>query len=162
MRKIIAFLLVIAFTAGSCLKKESGCGYSESNVTAPSNEVAMVESYLSVNNITATKHSSGMYYQIVSTGSGGAPHLCSQVKVSYVGKLTNGTIIDQSSSALFTLGSLIEGWKKGLPLIEKGGSINLYIPPTLGYGASDYPTTGTVVVPANSVLIFEITLIDVG
>jgi len=162
MRKIIACLLVIAFTAGSCLKKESGCQFSDNNIVAPPNEVAMVESYLSVHSITATKHPSGMYYQVVNLGSGGYPNLCSQVKVAYVGKLTNGTIFDQSSSAVFTLGPLIEGWKKGLPLIQKGGSIKLFIPPTLGYGANDYPPTGAVVIPGNSVLIFEITLSDIG
>lgn len=165
MRKIIGCLLVIAFTAGSCLKKEGGCGYNDSNVVAPSNEIAMVESYLSANSITtATKHASGMYYQIVSVGTGGSPHLCSVVKFAYVGRLTNGAIFDQSSSAIYTLGSLIEGWKKGLPLIQKGGSIKLYIPPTLGYGQDDVkdPDTNAVVVPANSVLVFEITLADIG
>lgn len=161
MRKIIGCLLVIAFMASSCLKKESGCGYNDNNVVAPSNEVAMVESYLSANSITATKHTSGMYYQIVNAGTGGVPNLCSQVQVAYVGKLTNGTIFDQSSSAVFTLGPLIEGWKKGLPLIQKGGNIKLFIPPTLGYGPNDYPPTGAVVIPGNSVLIFEITLSEI-
>lgn len=162
MRKIIGCLLVIAFMAGSCLKKEGGCGYNDTSVVAPANEVTMVEDYLSANSITATKHASGMYYQVVNAGSGGTPHLCSQVKVAYVGKLTNGTIFDQSSSRVFTLGSLIEGWKKGLPLIQKGGTIKLFIPPTLGYGASNYPPTGAVVIPGNSVIIFEVTLDDIG
>lgn len=164
MRKIIGCLLVIAFMASSCLKKESGCRFNESNVVAPANEVAMVESYLSANSIAATKHPSGMYYQVLSLGSGGSPHLCSQVKVAYVGKLTNGTIFDQSSSEVFTLGGLIEGWKKGIPLIQKGGSIMLYIPPTLGYGQVDVRDrqTNAIVVPANSVLVFEITLDDIG
>jgi FKBP-type peptidyl-prolyl cis-trans isomerase FkpA len=162
MRKIIGCLLVIAFTAGSCLKKESGCQFAHNTVVAPANEVAMVESYLSANSITANKHESGMYYQIVNLGSGGAPNLCSQVKVAYVGKFTSGAIFDQSSSAVFTLGPLIEGWKKGLPMIQKGGSIKLFIPPTLGYGADDYPPNGAVVIPGGSVLIFEITLFDIG
>lgn len=165
MRKIIGCLLVIAFMAGSCLKKENGCRFNDSNVMAPANEIAMVESYLSANSITtATRHSNGMYYQVISLGAGGTPHLCSQVKVAYVGKLTNGTIFDQSSSEVFTLGGLIEGWKKGIPLIQKGGSIKLYIPPTLGYGQVDVrdPNTNAIVVPANSVLVFEITLSDIG
>ena len=165
MRKIIGCLVVIALMAGSCLKKDGGCNFSDTNVVAPDNEVAMVESFLSANSITtATKHASGMYFQVVNAGSGGAPHLCSKVKVAYVGKLTNGTIFDQSSSVVFTLGGLIEGWKKGIPLIQKGGSIKLYIPPTLGYGNVDVRDkyTNAIVVPANSVLVFEITLSDIG
>jgi len=164
MRKTIWGLLVIALTAGSCLKKDSGCPYGQSDTVAPAQEAAMVESYLSTNNITATKHASGMYYEIVDPGSGNTPHLCSQIKVAYTGKLTSGTVFDQSSSAVFTLGSLIEGWKKGLMLIQKGGSIKLYIPPTLGYGHSDVkdPQTQAVIIPAGSMLIFNITLSDLG
>jgi FKBP-type peptidyl-prolyl cis-trans isomerase FkpA len=56
---------------------------------------------------------------------------------------------------------LIEGWKIGLPLIQKSGKIKLYIPPSLGYGASDIKdNNGVVVIPANSMLIFDVSLVD--
>ncbi|MEY3433469.1 MAG: hypothetical protein RL131_1405, partial [Bacteroidota bacterium] len=42
----------------------------------------------------------------------------------------------------------------GLPLINAGGKIKLYLPPSLGYGSR---AVGSI--PANSVLIFEITLV---
>jgi FKBP-type peptidyl-prolyl cis-trans isomerase FkpA len=51
---------------------------------------------------------------------------------------------------------LIEGWKIGLPLLKKGGHIKLYVPPSLGYGPS--PNRN---IPGNSVLIFDIRLVDV-
>ena len=61
----------------------------------------------------------------------------------------------------FVLGALIEGWKKGLPLIKKSGEIILYIPPSLGYGSQDYVNSDNVVViPKNSMLIFTIKLKD--
>jgi FKBP-type peptidyl-prolyl cis-trans isomerase FkpA len=46
------------------------------------------------------------------------------------------------------------GWKLGLPLIKAGGKIKLYLPPSLGYGNS---VSGNI--PANSILVFEITLV---
>lgn len=159
MRKTILCLLVIALLASSCLKKDGGCPYSESDIIAPAQEQAMIESYLSANSLTATRHSSGMYYEIISAGTDMSPNLCSQIQVGYTGSLTNGSVFDQTSSTVFTLGSLIEGWKKGLKLIKKGGHIKLYIPPALGYGYSDVKDQGgNVIIPAGSVLVFDITL----
>jgi FKBP-type peptidyl-prolyl cis-trans isomerase len=39
----------------------------------------------------------------------------------------------------------------------------LYIPPSLGYGAQDQrdPDTGAVFVPANSLLVFDVFLVDI-
>lgn len=103
-----------------------------------------------------------MYYQIQAQGSGGSPNNCSSININYTGQLANGNVFDRGSNVAFTLGRLIEGWKKGLPLIQKGGKIKLYIPPTLGYGSSDIKdSNGSVVIPANSMLIFEISLLDV-
>jgi FKBP-type peptidyl-prolyl cis-trans isomerase FkpA len=88
--------------------------------------------------------------------------LCSQILISYKGTLKNGTVFDQQNNVIFVLGSLIEGWKKGIPLLKKGGSIKLYIPPSLGYGGTDVRdnNSGQVVIPANSMLIFDVTLTD--
>src|SRR5690606_24085583 len=100
-------------------------------------EQTNVETYLSNQGITATKHASGVYYEVVNGGSGANPNLCSQVQVAYSGRLTNGSVFDESDHIMFTLGGTIEGWRKGLPLIKKGGQIKLYIPPALGYGYTD-------------------------
>jgi len=106
----------------------------------------------------ATQHPSGFFYSIETPGAGVTAGLCNAVSVKYVGKLTNGTIFDQTtgSPATFTLGELIVGWQKGLPLIKPGGKIHLYIPPSLGYGAN---ANGPI--PANSNLIFDMELVAV-
>ena len=162
MRGLSLLLIsVLFFSTTSCLKKDSGCSYSLSNKVAPSAEEQAVLSYLTTNSITATKHSSGMYYQILSPGAGTGPNLCSNILINYSGKLTNGNVFDSQNNAVFVLGSLIEGWKIGLPLLKKGGQIRLFIPPTLGYGATDVKDqSGTVIIPGNSVLVFDITLTD--
>src|SRR6478736_1977127 len=116
---LLCLLFVLVLLTTGCFKKDAGC--PTSNTTAPSSEVAAVESYLSANGITtAVKHPSGFYFEIVAQGSGPAPGECSAVNVGYVGKFTNGSIFDQTSSVSLTLANVIEGWRKGLPLIQKG------------------------------------------
>ncbi len=153
-------LLAVLFLA-SCLKKDTGCSYSTGNKTAPVSEEQAIMAYLSTNGITATKHASNLYYEILNPGTGSSPNLCSNILIKYTGKLTNGTVFDSQNSAVFVLGTLIDGWKIGIPLLKKGGQIRLYIPPTLGYGSTDVKDqNGNVIIPGNSILIFDITLSD--
>ncbi|MFT3933483.1 MAG: FKBP-type peptidyl-prolyl cis-trans isomerase [Chitinophagaceae bacterium] len=167
MRVAVVILLAFSFIVSGCAKSSSSftCSYDPCALKAPASEVTQLETYLSGAGITtATKHCSGLYYQIKSAGSGTTPTTCSNVSVTYKGTLTNGNVFDQSTSAVaFPLATLIEGWKKGIPLISKGGSITLYLPPTFGYGATDQkdPQTGNVIIPANSIIIFDIQLVDV-
>lgn len=162
MMKLITGCLLLTVVFCGCLKKDIGCPYKVENKIAPVSEEQAILNYLSGNSLTATKHGSNMYYEVVQGGTGNTPGMCSNVIVQYTGKLANGNIFDSKNAAAFTLGSLIEGWKVGLPLIKKGGRIRLYIPPTLGYGMVDVKNdTGAIVVPANSILIFDITLSDV-
>jgi FKBP-type peptidyl-prolyl cis-trans isomerase FkpA len=117
-----------------------------------------LQAYVAANHPAATLHSGGFYYEIVAAGTGTVtPELCSYVNVKYAGYLTNGTKFDENTTGTtFKLGQLIVGWQRGLPLIRAGGSINLYLPPSLGYGSS---TVGSI--PANSILVFNIQLLDV-
>jgi FKBP-type peptidyl-prolyl cis-trans isomerase len=48
------------------------------------------------------------------------------------------------------------GWQIGIPMMKEGGKAKLLIPSQLGYGSSNLG-----VIPPNSVLIFDIELIDV-
>ena len=162
MRCIAVILMCMMFVTSGCLKKGNDCSYKLDNKIAPIAEEQAILNYLTANSINATKHGSGMYYEVIAPGAGAVPGLCSRVLIKYSGKLTNGTIFDSNNNAVFTLGSLIEGWKVGLPLIKVGGEIRLYIPPSLGYGSVDVKdNNGTIIVPANSILIFTITLSDV-
>jgi len=160
MKKLIVCLFSVWFLSAGCLKKETGCPPPK-NITAPSSEQQAIDDYLTANNINATKHSSGFYYHIWQQGTGESPNNCSSIVISYLGQLSNGNVFDQGQNAALKLGSLIEGWRKGLPLIQKGGKIKLYIPPSLAYGSSAIKdNNGTVVIPPNSMLIFDISLLD--
>ena len=164
MRIKLLIILALPFVLASCLKSDSdtGCNLTLSTATAPAAEVTQLQAYLTTNNITATQHSSGIFYVINNPGEGVVPVACSAVMVKYVGRLTTGTVFDNSNinnpnGLTFTLGQLIAGWQIGIPLIKKGGSITLYIPPSLGYGSSG---SGSAV-PPNANLIFEIELVNV-
>ncbi len=159
---LIVGLTLFLFT--SCSKKDKKdevCNLNDVAITAPQSEVDSVQAFLDTNNITATKHASGFFYTITEPGTGAAvANLCSNITIKYKGKLTNGSVFDQTTdpnTATFQLGRLILGWQKGIPLIKEGGKITLYIPPSLGYGNS---ASGPI--PANSILIFDIELVAVN
>jgi FKBP-type peptidyl-prolyl cis-trans isomerase FkpA len=155
MKKIALSLSVsfILFLSGGCIKDNTSCQQK----TVESEDAAML-SFAASNGITATKHSSGMYYQIINPGSGATPVSTSTLSVKYTGTLTNGNVFDQQTTTpiSFSLSGVIVGWQLGMPLIKKGGIIKLIIPSSYGYGC-----TANGPIPAYSILYFEIELIDV-
>lgn len=166
MKKIVIAALVAVTILAGCAKNSATttCSYDPCGIKAPATEITQLESYLSGAGITtATKYCSGLYYEVLAPGTDKVPTVCSYVTVNYSGKLTSGKVFDATAGtpASFTLVSLIEGWKQGLPLIKKSGRIRLYIPPSLGYGANDQKdAAGNVIIPGNSILIFDIELVD--
>jgi FKBP-type peptidyl-prolyl cis-trans isomerase FkpA len=157
MRKLVAGLALIVLMATGCSKK-SEC--PEENTVAPAAEEQMVKDYLAANNITATKYKSNMYYQVLTAGTGGSPNPCSTVSVAYTGKLTDGHIFDSSPNSAFNLQGLIKAWIQGIPLIQKGGSIRLFVPPSLGYGNQSITDKSGRVIPGGTLMIFDISLFD--
>ena len=157
MRKLVWCLIGLAFLSGGCLKEDNHC--SPNGSVAPATEVQAVKTYLDSNSIPAIKHSSGLYYVIVTDGTGTTPNVCSSIKVNFTGKLTNGTKFEGDNNILVTLKFLLPAWQIGLPLIKPGGRILLYVPPSLGYGSEGKTVNGNLVVPPNSILIYDISLI---
>lgn len=131
---------------------------------APSMEVEeeRIKQYLADNNLTgkAKKTESGIYYIVDVQGTGPAPLLTSTVVVNYTGTLTDGTKFDSSydrgTPATFKLNGLIVGWQEGMQLFNEGGRGKIIIPSSLGYGNKKQGT-----IPRNSILIFDIELIEV-
>jgi len=157
-------VMALAVVFVSCKKESNDCPYPESPKVAPTSEVMSLQSYVSANDPTAVQHPSGFFYKITNAGTGSVtPGLCSTVTVKYTGTLTNGSKFDENLTGVsFSLSQLIIGWQKGIPLVKSGGSITLYIPPSLGYGSQDVKNaSGAVVIPANSNLVFTIQLVNV-
>ena len=118
----------------------------------------VIRDYLSSNNIEASKHESGLYYLITQEGSGSHPNSNSKITIKYRGYFTDDSVFDESwdSPITFYLSNLIRGWQIGIPLLKPGGKGTLFIPSNLAYGSS-----GSGSVPGNTVIIFDIELIEV-
>lgn len=167
MRKTFFVSIFAILIFAGCLKKEDTCSYTDSTAVAPVSEQAALEDSLSVHGITASLHPAGFYYKINSQGSGASvANLCTPVTVEYKGSFFNGKVFDSSMAGQpveFELGRVIVGWQKGVPLVNSGGDITLYIPPSLAYGASPIvnPTNGETIIPANSYLVFNIHVVNI-
>ena len=146
----LVFSMILALVLTGCSNKDKG-----HRCTTVAEDDANMQNYISANGITAVKHASGMYYQIIEPGSGATPTISSTVKANYTGKFTNNTSFD-GRVASFPLGSVIQGWQIGIPLIKQGGKVKLIIPPYLAYGCNDFRG-----IPGNSVLVFDVELLEV-
>jgi len=156
MRKISVVILLSVLAFASC-KKDNGGSCGTVNITAPASEVETLRAYITANSISATEDARGFFYTINTAGSSDKPSVCNSVTVNYKGTLTNGTQVDAADNVTFDLSRLIIGWQEGIPLIGTGGSITLYLPPSLAYGNADYDN-----IPGNSILIFNIDLIAIN
>ena len=103
---------------------------------------------------------SGLQYKVLKEGTGAQPKQSDTVTVNYRGTLTDGTEFDSSykrgQPATFPVSGVIKGWTEALQLMKVGSKYQLVIPPDLGYGQM-----GQRGIPPNSVLVFEVELMDV-
>jgi len=160
MFKQLVFILSVSLVLMSCGKDDSAkpCVVSTTGVATDA-EIAEIKAYLASKSLTATQDPSGFFYSIADPGSGSVANSSSVITVTYTGTLENGTVFDSYTTAggtLFFLSQTIAGWQKGVPLIHKGGTITLYIPPSFGYGC-----TASGSIPAGATLIFTINLINI-
>ena len=103
---------------------------------------------------------SGLQIEMLTEGTGKKPSATDVVVVHYEGRLLDGTVFDSSIArgepAEFALNQVIPGWTEGLQLIKAGGKARLTIPADLAYGPG-----GVRSIPPNSVLVFDVELIEV-
>ena len=103
---------------------------------------------------------SGLQYKIIQAGDGKSPTITDQVKVNYKGTLIDGTQFDSSfdrgQPAVFGVNRVVKGWQEGIPLMKEGAKWQFFIPSELGYGMRGRPN-----IPAGSVLIFQVDLLEV-
>jgi FKBP-type peptidyl-prolyl cis-trans isomerase FkpA len=160
-RLLILFSFCVFLSACSKSSDPAGCTYTASTLVVPASEITSLQAWVAANRPAAILHPGGFYYEINAAGTGTVtPTLCENVTVKYAGYLTNGfkftSVTEETVASTFILGGLILGWQRGLPIIKAGGSVNLYLPPSLGYGAS-----GGGTIPPNSILLFTVQLVSV-
>jgi len=99
----------------------------------------------------------GVYIQDDTIGMGDTIVPTSEVRVSYVGYISDGSSFGVGEFGfILGEGEAIPGFEIGILGMNQGGIRRIIIPPELGYG--DEERTG---IPAGSVLIFDVTVLDV-
>jgi len=108
-----------------------------------------------------TVTASGLQYRVITEGAGEAPKATDTVKVHYEGRLISGDVFDSSIArgepVSFPLNGVIPGWSEGVQLMKVGSKFEFTIPSALAYGPS-----GTGPIPPNSVLVFDVELLEIN
>lgn len=153
MKSFILFVCVVVAASLGCSKHE-GCTPVE-----PAAEAPQIMAFATLKGMTGEKDNvTGIYHEIVDSGTGKQPTINSTVSVSYVGTLLDGTKFDEVTDLVtFPLSMVIEGWQIGIPLIKEGGRIKLIIPSAYAYGCTG-SNRGKVPIPPNAVLFFDVHL----
>ncbi|MBK9329351.1 MAG: FKBP-type peptidyl-prolyl cis-trans isomerase [Sphingobacteriales bacterium] len=149
MKKLL-LLLLIPVLVYSCKKSDAEQARIDKQILLK---------YIADSSLVVDSTASGLYYAIADSGSGVSPSSGSYITVYYKGYYTDGTIFDQNPAGTPIngfLGGFIPGWIEGLPKIKKGGKIKLLVPSSLAYGNAGYAS-----IPPNTVLIFDVELVDV-
>ncbi|MNJ84575.1 FKBP-type peptidyl-prolyl cis-trans isomerase FkpA precursor [compost metagenome] len=141
-------LLVSALLATACNT------YSEEQTHSFNSEA---ENYAKKHHWNYEKLDGGLILEVLEKGSGTEKiQAGSEVALSYKGTLTNGRKFDQTEPGKpfeANLKGLIGGFQLGLLNQVAGTKLRLVIPPQLGYGDDNLDK-----IPANSTLVFEITI----
>jgi len=108
---------------------------------------------------------SGLQYQVLQQGAGPKPTQTDIVAVEYEGRIPGGEVFDSTQGrgpATFPVVGVVPGFSEAVQLMQRGTKMRIWLPPELGYGPSEQrdPQTGEVVIPANAVLQFDLTLVD--
>ena len=105
----------------------------------------------------------GIQYKVVQSGPAGgeSPDSNDLVRVDYEGSLIDGSVFDSSyergAPAVLNLDQVVSGWTEALQHMKAGDEWVIYLPADKGYGDSSRPG-----IPANSVLVFRLKLLDIA
>ncbi|OEK05867.1 hypothetical protein BFP71_07045 [Roseivirga misakiensis] len=136
----------------------------------------LINDYIVKNNLEANSTEEGVYYVISQEGDGQFPKPGDNVFVNYTLTRLDGFVVDTSREDVarannqysdrrtyvpygFELGTrgIIQGWNIGLQKFSKGARGTLFVPSAYGY---DTRGKGAEV-PPNTVLVFDIELVDI-
>ncbi len=163
MKNLLVSVAVLCsmFIFGACLKSEETANPQMEYQAQLNNDEMLISKFLVEKGIPATRDASGIYFyryeQNKSQGEKYSYNPNTIITVKYTGRLLNGTIFDsRDKEAQFKLADVILGWQIGIQLMQKGEKIRLIIPSVYGYGNKSHG-----IIPANSVLDFDIELIDI-
>ena len=104
----------------------------------------------------------GLHYAVLNYGdmNSKSPELSDTITAHFHGTLTDGTVfwssVDSDEPLTIELSKLIEGCQKIISLMNINDKWRVYIDPSMAYGDEGRPG-----IPSNSILIFDIELLDI-
>lgn len=151
-------LLALGVVLGACAE----------SATEPEVEFQVIEetdfaASLGIDLSAMTRLQSGVYVQDLVLGTGPEAIFGTTVTYNLTGWLSDGTQWTQATESLaLGLTPTIAGIEDAVFLMPEGGVRRALIPPGRAYGALPrLDASGNVVVPAGSILVFEIELVSV-
>ena len=159
-RRLAAVAGLIGTTVGL-----TGCSLAGDS-TLPSFSDPATQTYATGTGVSIaamTRVSQHLYTQDVVVGAGRTVAVGDSISVYYSGKLTSGFQFDGRAapatpfSTVLDTTRLIKGWVGGLAGAKVGGTRRMVIGPALAYQYSTVrDNNGNVIIPANSVLVFDV------
>lgn len=112
--------------------------------------------------VKTTKLSNGILIEHFIEGTGSHPMARDRVTVHYLGRFPDGKVFDSSYArqepSSFYLKDVIPCWTQGLQQIKVGGYARIGCPDHLAYGSQGVPGA----IPPNSILFFDVELLDIN
>ena len=103
----------------------------------------------------------GLHYAVLNSGdiNSKSPELSDTITAHFHGTLTDGTVfwssVESNEPLTIQLSGLIEGCQKVISLMKINDKWRVYIDPSMAYGDEGRPG-----IPSNSILVFDIELLD--
>ena len=136
-----------------------GCVQDSPNVKQIANLKFFIENQEQVGINVVEK---GLHYAVLNYGdmNSKSPELSDTITAHFHGTLTDGTVfwssVDSNEPLTIELSKLIEGCQKIISIMKINDKWRVYIDPSMAYGDEGRPG-----IPSNSILIFDIELLDI-
>lgn len=151
--RLLIFFLLLTTAFFSCREEE---------IRQHEADILAIENYLSQQGITAERDLAADFFYsfFVKNDNSYTPPRDEglTLEVLYKAYLLDGTVVEdtRNTPVRVALDQSIYGWRLALPLMGKGDRMLLILPSRLAYG-----TESSATIPANSILAFEIELLEV-
>jgi FKBP-type peptidyl-prolyl cis-trans isomerase len=128
-------------------------------------EEMLIEHYIGRNKMDVKPDSLGVFYSLMTEGSGKKPVTGDTVRIHYRGSLMSGQIIDDSHRLkepfMFIFGQegqILPGLQAALWHMKAGGKAKIILPSRLAFGTEG---SSTGIVPPHTPVVYELELVSV-
>ena len=141
------------------------CKFKKKEIAVFEADNKTIDVYVAKNRLKVEKTTGSARVVINKSGSGKNIMNGQKISVFYEGSFLDGKVFDSNlgkSPFSFTVGEgkVIAGWEESIKLLKNKSESTIILPARLGYGATPLDD-GTTIVPANSILVFKIKVVDV-